>query len=116
MQSRQNRRDFLARASLAAAGVLGARGSFADEGPLETTAIRLSYNTTICFAPMDVAEAFLWAEGFSDVRYVRTPGGFSAPEMIARGEVDFGSSFGGAVVYPLNAGLPITALSGPHAG
>jgi NitT/TauT family transport system substrate-binding protein len=117
MRIRQDRRDFLASASLAAAvGVLGIRPSFADEGPPETTTIRLSFNTTICFAPMDVAETFLRAEGFTDVRYVRTPGGFSTPQIIARGEVDFGSSFGGTVVYHLDAGLPITAVSGLHAG
>jgi NitT/TauT family transport system substrate-binding protein len=117
MRIRQDRRDFLASASLAAAvAVLGIRPSFADEGPPETTTIRLSFNTTICFAPMDVAETFLRAEGFTDVRYVRTPGGFSTPQIIARGEVDFGSSFGGTVVYHLDAGLPITAVSGLHAG
>jgi NitT/TauT family transport system substrate-binding protein len=113
----QSRREFLASASLAAAaGVLGARGSLADEAPLETTTIRLSFTTTICFAPMDVAEPFLRAEGFTDVRYVRTPGGFSAPQMVARGEVEFGSSFAGTVVYHLDAGLPITAVSGLHVG
>jgi NitT/TauT family transport system substrate-binding protein len=117
MQLVQTRRDFLAALSAAGTvGVLGARRSLADEGPPETTTIRLSFNTTICFAPMDVAEAFLRAEGFTDVRYVRTPGGFSAPQMIARGEVEFGSSFAGSVVYHLDAGLPITAVSGLHVG
>ena len=117
MQIIQSRRDFLATMTAAgAAGVLGIRRSFADEGPPEVTTIRLSFNKNICFAPMDVAETFLRAEGFTDVRYVRTPGGFSAPQMIARGEVEFGSSFAGAVVYHLDAGLPITAVSGLHAG
>ena len=42
MQIIQSRRDFLASLSAAgAAGVLGARGSLADEGPPETTTIRL---------------------------------------------------------------------------
>jgi NitT/TauT family transport system substrate-binding protein len=117
MQVIQSRRDFLASLSAAgAAGVIGAPGALADEPPPETTTIRLSFNTTICFAPMDVAETFLRAEGFTDVRYVRTPGGFSTPQIIARGEVDFGSSFGGTVVYHLDAGLPIIAVSGLHAG
>jgi NitT/TauT family transport system substrate-binding protein len=116
MQIRQNRRDFLASASLAAAaGVFGARGPLAD-GPPETTTIRLAFNTNICFAPFDLAEAFLRAEGFSNVQYVRTAGGFSAPQMIARGEVDFGSSFAGTVVYHLDAKLPITAVGGLHVG
>ena len=47
---------------------------------------------------------------------MRAAGGFSAPQMIARGEVDFGVSFAGTVVYHLDAGLPITALGGLHAG
>ena len=117
MQLRQNRRDFLASLSAAgAAGVLGARASLADEGPPEVTAIRLAFTTAICFAPFDVAEAFLHTEGFTDVQYVKAAGGFSAPEMIARGEVDFGVSFAGTIVYYLDAGLPITALGGLHAG
>jgi NitT/TauT family transport system substrate-binding protein len=117
MLTLQSRRDFLASASMAAAaGVLGTRRPLADEGPLETSTIRLSFTTNICFAPMDVAETFLRAEGFTDVRYVKTAGGFVMPEMVARGEVDFGSSFAGSVVYQLDAGLPITAVSGLHAG
>ena len=43
MQIIQSRRDFLASASLAAAaGVLGARRSLADEPPPEITTIRLA--------------------------------------------------------------------------
>jgi NitT/TauT family transport system substrate-binding protein len=118
MQIIQSRRDFLASAvSLAAAaGVLGGRASLADEAPPETTAIRLAFTTAICFAPFDVADAFLRSEGFTDIQYVRAAGGFSAPEMIGRGEVDFGVSFAGTVVYHLDAGMPITAVSGLHAG
>ena len=42
MQIIQSRRDFLASLSAAgAAGVLGGRGSLADEGPPETTTIRI---------------------------------------------------------------------------
>jgi NitT/TauT family transport system substrate-binding protein len=117
MHIRQDRRDFLASASLAvAAGVLGPSATPAAEATLETTTIRLSFNTAICFAPFDLTEEFLRADGFTDVQYVRAAGGFSAPEMIGRGEVDFGASFGGTVVYHLDAGLPITALTGLHAG
>jgi NitT/TauT family transport system substrate-binding protein len=117
MQLIQSRRDFLATASLAAVGgLVGGRPCLADEGPLDTTTIRLSFTTAICFAPMDVAEAFLRAEGFTDVRYVKAEGGFSAPEMVGSGEVDFGASFAGSVVYQLDAGLPLTVLAGMHAG
>ena len=117
MRIRQNRRDFLASASLAAtAGLLGAHRPLADEGPPETTTIRLAFTTAICFAPMDVAEELLRAEGFTDVRYVKAEGGFSSPQMVASGDVDFGASFAGSVVYQLDAGLPLTALGGLHAG
>jgi NitT/TauT family transport system substrate-binding protein len=117
MRIRQNRRDFLASASLAAAaGVLGAGGSLAAEGPPETTTIRLAFTTAICFAPFDVAESFLRAEGFTDVQYVKAAGGFSSPQLAASGDLDFGVSFAGTIVYHLDAGLPITAVSGLHAG
>ncbi|MGH6918085.1 MAG: ABC transporter substrate-binding protein, partial [Geminicoccaceae bacterium] len=117
MQMIQSRRHFLASLSAAgAAGVLGSGRSFADEAPPEITTIRLAFTTAICFAPFDVAEAFLRAEGFTDVQYVKVAGGFTSPQMIARGEVDFGVSFAGTVVYHLDTGLPVTALAGLHAG
>jgi NitT/TauT family transport system substrate-binding protein len=118
MQIVQSRRDFLAglAAAGAAGGLVGARTPLADEAPPETTAIRLSFTTAICFAPMDVAEAFLRAEGFTDIRYVRAAGGLTQPQMIARGEVDVAASFAGTVAYHLDAGVPITALAGLHAG
>lgn len=80
------------------------------------TTIRLSFNTAMCFAPFNVAETLLRAEGFTEIQHVRTRGGFTAPQMVARGEVDFGTSFGGTVVYHLDAGLPITAVGGLHPG
>jgi NitT/TauT family transport system substrate-binding protein len=112
-----SRRDFLATLSAAgAAGFLGTRGAVAAEEPPETTTIRLAFTTAICFAPFDVADALLRAEGFTDVQYVKAAGGFSAPQMVASGDVDFGVSFAGTVVYHLDAGLPITAVAGLHAG
>src|SRR5687768_10481535 len=111
MNIMQKRRDFLA--GLAAAGAAGGLGgagrSLADEGPPETTTIKLAFTTGICFAPLDVAEELLRAEGFTDVQYVRAAGGFSTPQMMAKGDVDFAASFSGTVVYHLDAGLPITA-------
>ena len=71
MQIIQNRRDFLASLSVAgAAGVLGARASLADEGPPETTTIRLLQDPNICVAPGYIAEDLLRAEGFTEIRYV----------------------------------------------
>ena len=117
MQIRQSRRHFLASASLAAAaGVLSSRRAVAGEPPPETSTIRLAFSPSICFAPFDVAETFLHTEGFTDVQYLKAAGGFTAPEMVARGEVEVSASFAGTVVYHLDAGLPITALAGLHAG
>jgi NitT/TauT family transport system substrate-binding protein len=113
----QSRRDFLAGLSAAgAAGVIGGRTSLADEEPPETTTIKLAFTTGICFAPLDIAEELLRAEGFTEIQYVRAAGGFSTPQMMAKGDVDFGASFAGTVVYHLDAGLPITAVSGLHVG
>ena len=64
MQIIPSRRDFLASASLAAAaGLVGVRRPLADEGPLETTAIRLVRTSGICVAPIYIAEELLRAEG-----------------------------------------------------
>ena len=117
MQNRQNRRHFLASLSAAsAAGVLGTRRSLADEAPPEVTTVRLSQNANICLAPGYIAEELLRAEGFTEIRYVPSPHGFSTPELVGRGEIDYGFSFAGSVVYQLDAGMPITALAGIHSG
>jgi NitT/TauT family transport system substrate-binding protein len=56
MQIIQSRRDFLSALSAAgAAGVLGTRSSLADDGPPETTTIRLVKFPSICVAPYYVA-------------------------------------------------------------
>jgi NitT/TauT family transport system substrate-binding protein len=113
MQILQTRRDFLASASTAVtAGVLGGRGSLADEGPPETTAIRLAWYPNICTAPADIAEDLLRAEGFTDVRYVRK----LSVDAVARGEIDFDFETAAWVAYQLDAGEPLTALAGVHPG
>ena len=72
MQIIQVRRDFLASLSAAgAAAILGGRASLADEGPPETTTIRIVRDPAICIAPGYIAEELLRAEGFTDIRYVR---------------------------------------------
>ncbi len=114
MQIIQSRRRFLTHASLAAAaGVLGARGSLAAEEPPETTTLRLTYDPSICTAPWYIADQLLRAEGFADVRYLRTIAG---GEAVARGEADFSADTGAFIVSRLDAGDPITALAGVHPG
>ena len=117
MQMRQNRRHFLASLSAAgAAGVLGARGALADEGPPETTTIKLAYYSNNCLAPLLVAEDLLRAEGFTEIRYVSVPESFTIPELVARGDCHFANTFAGTLVSHMDNGLPITGLSGVHSG
>jgi NitT/TauT family transport system substrate-binding protein len=111
----QTRRRFLTTLSLAgAAGLLRVPRSLAAEGALETTTVRFGKNYSICLAPQFVADELLRAEGFTDIRYVAT--GISAPEAIARGEIDFGSNFAPVLVTGLDRGIPITALGPLHVG
>ena len=117
MHTGQSRREFLTALTAAgAAGVLGARRSLADEGPPETTAIRLAYYNNNCLAPLLVAEDLLRLEGFTEINYVSVPKSFMTPELVARGECNFANTFAGTLVSYLDKGLPITALSGVHAG
>jgi len=112
----QSRRDFLANASLSAAGaaaVLGGRASLADEGPPETTTLRLIYDPSICTSPGYIADGLLRAEGFTDIRYLRTVSGGDA---VASAEADFSTDTGAWIVSRLDAGAPITALAGVHSG
>jgi NitT/TauT family transport system substrate-binding protein len=112
----QSRRDFLGTLSAAgAAGILGARGSLADQGPPETTTIRLSKSPGICIAPQYVVEELLRAEGFTEVRYVATGAGRHS-ERMARGELDFSLNFAAPLVLSLDAGDPVTVLAGVHSG
>jgi NitT/TauT family transport system substrate-binding protein len=117
MHIMQSRRDFLASASLAAAaGALDVRGSLADEGPPETTTIKLAYYSNNCLAPLLVAEDLLRAEGFTDIRYVAVPESFTIPELVAREDCHFANTFAGTLVSHMDKGLPITGLSGVHSG
>jgi NitT/TauT family transport system substrate-binding protein len=120
MQLIQGRRDFLA--SLSAAGatsILGARTSFADEEPLETTTIRIQreeLDNSICLAPEFVAEELLRAEGFTDIRYVVTRPGPAFTQAFAQHEIDFGLMFVPGAIRRLDTGIPITVAAGVHPG
>jgi NitT/TauT family transport system substrate-binding protein len=116
MQIRQNRRDFLASLSAAgAAGVLGTRPSFANEGPPETTTLRLARIPGICIAPQYVVEELLRAEGFTDVRYIAVEAGRHSERMV-RGELDFSLNFAAPLVLSIDAGDPVTVVTGVHSG
>ena len=91
--------------------MIGARPSLADEGPLETTAIRLADTRAICLAPVYIAKEVLRAEGFTDIRYVPSPSA-----TVGRGEIDFDFQYGAWIASHLDAGEPLTALAGVHSG
>ena len=105
----QTRRGFLRGiAAASAAAFIRAAPSFAAEGALETTAVRLSIPATLCGAPQLLADELLRAEGFRDVRYER--GG------LARGDIDFAIIFAPYVAIESDAGRPVTVLGGVHVG
>jgi NitT/TauT family transport system substrate-binding protein len=113
MQINQSRRDFLASASMVAtASILGTRPSVADEGPPETTMVRIAWYPNICTAPGFIAEDLLRAEGFTDVRFVQK----LTVDAVARGEIDFDFETAAWIASQADAGEPITALAGVHPG
>jgi NitT/TauT family transport system substrate-binding protein len=117
MSKMQTRRRFLATLSSAgAAGLMGPGQSSAQEGPPETTTVRLGKNASICIAPQYVADEFLRAEGFTDIRYVAVEPGLPTGLALARGEIDFVSHFAPALLIPIDAGEPITIVGGEHIG
>ena len=109
-----SRRDFLAGASIAAAAaVFGGRSSLADEGPPETTTIRLGYwPGYACLTPESISEELLRAEGFTDIRFVPP----SDVNSVAGGEIDFDLDTAAWLVSQMDAGAPITVLAGVHLG
>jgi NitT/TauT family transport system substrate-binding protein len=112
MHLMQSRRDFLVTLSTAAAAsTLGARESFADEGPPEVTTIRIGYDSSICVAPNFIAHDLLRGEGFTDIHYMP-----HSLDAVARGDYAFDfDSISGLLPF-LDAGEPITVLAGLHSG
>jgi NitT/TauT family transport system substrate-binding protein len=67
----------------------------------------------ICFAPQYVCEGLLRADGFTDVRYVDSG---PTAEDLGRGRFDFQSNLSITYVMDIDNGIPITLLTGLHAG
>jgi NitT/TauT family transport system substrate-binding protein len=117
MNMTQSRRRFLsALSSVGALGLVGARPSLAQDGPPETTTVRLGKIYGICIAPQLVAEDLLRAEGFTDISYVATLAGIPAAQALARGEFDFTTNYTPPLAISIDAGEPITILGGEHIG
>jgi NitT/TauT family transport system substrate-binding protein len=112
MQIIQSRRDFLTTLSAAsAASVLGARASLADEGPPETTTLRIGYDSSICVAPNFIAQDLLRGEGFTDIHYMP-----HSLDAVARGDYAFDFDSVAGLLPFLDAGEPIMVLAGLHSG
>ena len=116
MQSAQTRRRLLATLSSAtAAGLFAGGKASAQEGPPETTTIRLIQNAGICVAPQYVADELLRSEGFTEIQYVmRTPAAMA--EAIGRGQVDLSLHFAALLIPGIDAGEAVTVLAGVHVG
>jgi NitT/TauT family transport system substrate-binding protein len=108
----QTRRGFLTTASVA--GLLGVPPVLADEGPPETTTVRLSKFPGICVAPQYMADDLLRAEGFSDARYVEM--GWVTSRALADGHVDVSLEFPADLLQLMDAARPVMVLAGVHAG
>ena len=123
----QSRRRFLTNAALAgaaglgglsAAGLGGARNLLAEEGPPETTKIRLAEWPVSCGPQQWVAPELLHAEGFTDVQYYtwgRQKQDWS-PEVLVSGDVDISVSFIPLDLMHVDAGEPVVWLAGSHIG
>jgi NitT/TauT family transport system substrate-binding protein len=112
-----NRRSFLAAlAATGAAGLTSTPTSCAQDGPLETTTVRLAKNRSICTSPDYFADELLRAEGFTNVEYVLVDPGPPSAHALVRGEIDFTTNFSPSFIRAIDAGEPITILAGEHAG
>jgi len=114
-----SRRDFLNTAALAGTGaLLGLHSkSIAAEPPPETNKIRVIENPEICAGtPLIVAQELLKAEGFKDVRPIKTVTGIDGTTAVAAGEADFSITAAPSLVTRIDAGEQLILLSGIHIG
>jgi NitT/TauT family transport system substrate-binding protein len=109
------RRDFLRHAGAMAAAPLLVPGRALADAPPETRRIRLLRGPAICHTPQFIAEDFLRAEGFRDVRYVEQEQVRGA-SAIAQGIADIASWDAFSTLPVLDAGGQIVVLAGVHAG
>jgi NitT/TauT family transport system substrate-binding protein len=117
MQTPHSRRSFLASLSLAgAASMLDRSDCLAQEGPPETTTVRIPTGRVICNAPTYIADELLRAEGFTDIQHVPVTPERAGPEPMERGELDFAMVYTPPMVAAIDAGSPATVLAGVHVG
>ena len=115
--SKTTRREFANGMALtAAAAILGVSPKPADaEPPPETTRLSLPkfpYDHA-CLAPQWIADELLRAEGFTDIQYRTTTDSIGD---LAAGKLDFGGADVMSLLLSLDAGQPLVAIGGIHAG
>ncbi len=116
MSTAQTRRHLLATASAAgAAAFLRTPRALPAEGALEISTVRFVNAPVICIAPQYVAGEVLRAEGFTDIRYVAAPR-LGSGDYLVSGEVGFSLEVPWDLVTKIDAGEPITVLSGVMVG
>src|SRR5215472_3105183 len=117
MPTTLTRRRFLSTLSLTCAAGLGLpQRAYAAEGPPEITTVRLLRTPAICHAPQFVAEQLLYAEGFTEVRFIDAPSTVEVNDAIAHGGIDFNLHFASQFVSAIDGGAPVTILAGVHVG
>jgi NitT/TauT family transport system substrate-binding protein len=86
------------------------------EAPPEVTAIRLPQTAAVCDSAQFLAEKYLGAEGFTDVKFIS----YQAPKtpwvLVSAGDADIGVDFIATAVLRADAGEPLVYLSGFHTG
>lgn len=112
------RREFVNSMTLAAAaGALGhTHDLLAAEPAPETTRIRLIRESSICLAPVYIAEELLKAEGFREIQYVPLEGALGTGQMLGAGRADLGADAVPSLILNLEAGEPIVIFGGVHSG
>lgn len=117
MRTIQNRRRFLANASIASLALVGLSRPLRAE-PLETNTVRLPQwvGGAYCWAGVYLAGELLRAEGFTDVRFVQGDASLDQSEWIARGQTDFSVNFPPNQIASIDRGVPIKVLTGLHSG
>ena len=109
----QSRRRVLSTLALAgAAGLIRAPLVLASEPSLEITTVRLQ-RPGLCVAALDIAEALLRADGFTDIRYVDA---IAATAPVSRGDVDFAAIYPSDAFRVIDTGNAMTLLAGLMVG
>jgi NitT/TauT family transport system substrate-binding protein len=111
-----SRRRFLAGGgALAGAALVDPRLSVAADGRLETTRIRLVHAPAICLAPQYLAEAFLRAEGFTQIEYIKNWTGWPS-RSLDENRADFTQDAVPGLLTSVESNGASVALAGIHIG